>query len=93
MKLNNETVTVELKNGSVVHGTITGTRDLSIRLLIHIDYLLFFRSGHADEYIPENRQDDYSKQRPSYSGYSFDQGKQHSLFHPSRCSSSGHAPC
>lgn len=24
MKLNNETVTVELKNGSVVHGTLTG---------------------------------------------------------------------
>lgn len=28
MKLNNETVTVELKNGSVIHGTITG-RSLS----------------------------------------------------------------
>ena len=31
MKLNNETVTVELKNGSVIHGTITGA---STRILI-----------------------------------------------------------
>lgn len=24
MKLNNESVTIELKNGSIVHGTVTG---------------------------------------------------------------------
>jgi small nuclear ribonucleoprotein D1 len=35
MKLNNETVTVELKNGSVIHGTITGTRLLLVNLCPH----------------------------------------------------------
>ena len=33
MKLNNETVTVELKNGSVIHGTITGAFPTRCRLL------------------------------------------------------------
>ncbi|KAJ7126534.1 hypothetical protein C8R43DRAFT_1028378 [Mycena crocata] len=37
MKLNNETVTVELKNGSVVHGTITG---VDMQMNTHLKTLL-----------------------------------------------------
>ena len=32
MKLSNETVTVELKNGSAVHGTVAGTLENDIGL-------------------------------------------------------------
>jgi hypothetical protein len=67
MKLNNETVTIELKNGSVVHGTVVGELliawlllKLSIVLLrfvsrIYFNFALiaFFRRRHGDEYTFE----------------------------------------
>ena len=38
MKLNNETVTIELKNGSVVHGTVVGMFEILLDFNVDLTF-------------------------------------------------------
>jgi small nuclear ribonucleoprotein (snRNP)-like protein len=52
MKLNQETVTVELKNGTIVHGTVVGKLAQSNLAQFH------YRRGYDDEYSLKDGEDD-----------------------------------
>jgi hypothetical protein len=57
MKLQNESVTIELKNSTIVHGTVTG----EFRSYLLTGWILtdqYPRCGCADEYAFEDSQDD-----------------------------------
>lgn len=71
MKLNNESVTIELKNGSVVQGTITGNEILSPAN----KSLILFRRRYANEYSPENCQNISKESGSILSGLIIDPGQ------------------
>jgi hypothetical protein len=87
MKLNNETVTIELKNGSVIHGTITGVFSSSKAWLSYMLNNDRYRCGYADEYASQNRWIDLLKPQPTVAGFAFNSWKQHSVLCTSGCPS------
>jgi hypothetical protein len=63
MKLNGETVTVELKNGTVVHGTVVGTKSEQFGPRPYHSPPSY-RCGYEYEHALENSEDDCSGEEP-----------------------------
>ena len=81
MKLKGEKVTVELKNGTVIEGTIIGKQNTHSPTP---------RRRHPNEHPSEKRQDDRQAKEPSQPGAAHDPRQQRPIRDPAAIRAAGH---